>query len=441
MKTLIKINRSRYAVLLVLAAVFFFMLYCNILSPLKGDDFCYMDSFKEGAEIENIWDIFISMYHHRFTTNGRVIPHFFVQLFLIFLPLPVFKLINALMFTALVWLIYSFSRRDKEHNAMIPLVTMCFLWTLTLEFGSVCLWLDGSVNYLWCVVVLLCWLVIMARDFQNDIHMKPWQEILFCLFSLAVGNYAENSSVAAVFMMMLFIALSLFYKKRPLKRWHISALCSMLLGFFLLAFAPAEAATKIAHPSLNTYINNFVVLSGYYLQFWPLLLIYALAFVRSLRTESEWHHRLLSLIILGGSLAAHYVLSFAPFPTRTPVLTSFCLLILACSTLAPALEAPGLRPVIALCCAVLFSVTAYRVYVGVQDLRLVNYKWNYNDQLIKEKLAAGERDILVPYIIPDTEYSCLYLWGYLREDPRHYNNLELAEYYGADSINGYWFYD
>ena len=453
MNTLKKLNSSKYILALVLTVIFLLMLYCNFLTPLKGDDFCYLYSCKDDTRIESVWDIFVSMYYHRFTTNGRVIPHFFVQLFLM-MPKAIFNVLNAAMFTLYVWLIYSFAlhfghsngktgvrEREREHNSLLLCIIMGFIWVVTLDFGTVFLWLDGSVNYLWCDVVLLLWMYIMAKDYVHDLKLQPWQEVLFALFSLAVGNYAENSSVAAVFMMMLFIALSFFWKKRKLKRWHISAFCSMMVGFFFLALAPAEFETKIAEPSISNYIDNFIELIVYYLKFWPLIVFYLLAFVHSVRTEQNWDLRLLSLVFLGGSLAAHFVLTFALYPSTSPLVTSLCLLILACAVLFPGFFCSAFKPAVCLAAAVLFCFTAYWGVRGIQDLRLVKYKWDYNDQLIKEELAAGKTDILVPYIIPDTEYSCLYVWGYVREDPTHYNNIELARYYGANSINGFWFYD
>lgn len=448
MKTITRLNSSRALVLLILAAIFIIMLYCNFLTPLQGDDYCYMYSCKDNGPIENVWDVVESMYYHRFTTNGRVIPHFFATLSLTLLPIPLFKVVNALFFTLYIFLVYSFALRfsavdGKEHNAVLLCAVMAVTWVMSPEFASVFLWQDGSCNYLWCELVVLLWLAVMCRDYIEDISMKPWQEILFALLCLAVGNYAENSSVASVFMMMLFMALSLFYKKRPLKRWHISALCAMLIGFFLLALAPAELETKIAAPSFTRYLNSFIWLVRTYLSFWPLIVFYLLCYTYSLRHGKARDTRVLTLVFMGGSMASHFILLFALYPSERSVHIAMSFLLLSCALLFYELfdADKAVRRLLCLASAALMCLTAYWGYVGIQDLRLVHYRWEYNDNYIKEQAAAGETHIRVPYIIPDTRYSVFYVWGYIREDNSHYFNTELAKYHGVEEISGYWLYD
>ena len=65
----------------------------------------------------------------------------------------------------------------------------------------------------------------------------------------------------------------------------------------------------------------------------------------------------------------------------------------------------------------------------------------YNEELIREQLAEGKTELHLPFILPETEYSCLYLWGYIRQDPEHYYNTCLAEYYGAEKVTGYFLYE
>lgn len=445
MTTLKKINESKYIFFLVLAAIFLIILYCNVLTPLKGDDFCYLYSYKDGSRIESVSDIFVSMYYHRFTTNGRVIPHFFTQLFLL-LPLPIFKVINAGIFSIYIYLFHRFAicfspNKSDRHNVLLLCVIMGAVWVLSPDFGSVYLWLDGACNYLWCAAILLIWLFVMAKDFICDLKLTPMQEILFAILSFVVGNYAENSSVGAVFTMLLFIAISLFYSKRKMKRWHITSLCAMLLGFFFLAFAPAELVTKIAKPSFSKYIKNFVYLVQFYLKYWPLILFYICSYVYSYKTKQAKNVRLLSLVLIGGSLAAQFVLVFALYVDTRSTFFPFTFLLLACAVLFQQLFTTKIRYFYGCLSAILLSFTLYWGIVGIQDLRTVHYKWTYNDELIRSLVAEGETIIKVPYIIPDTHYSCLYVWGYLMEDKTHYGNIKLAEYYGAEEISGYWFYD
>lgn len=453
MELLKKANKSRLLIAFALLAIFLFILYCNHLTPLQGDDYCYLYSCKDNSRISSVWDILVSMYYHRFTTNGRVIPHFFTQLLLMY-PKPIFNVINAAMFSLCIYLMYSMAfvpcrasrtkvgrERERESNLLLLCALFGAVWVLTPYFGEVYLWLDGSCNYLWCYVVTFFWLLVMAWDFYTDIRMKFWQEILFTLLCLVVGNYSENSSVASVFMFMLFIALSLFYRKRPLKRWYVTGFIAMLAGFALLALAPAELKTKIAEPSVNAYIKNFFELVKMYLRFWPLLVFYVLAYIYSFQHRFERDTRILSLVLIGGSLAAHFVLVFALYPVERTTVLGLQLLLMSCSLLFQQIFHGKATALISLTCAVLMCFTAYRGYVGLKDLRVVRYRWDYNDTLLREATAKGEDSVRIPYIIPDTEYSVFYVWGYIRESPKHYYNVELAKYHGLSEITGYMFYD
>ena len=94
MDKLRKLNTSRTVIIVILTAIFLLLLYCNYLTPLQGDDYLYRNSFADGSRITSVADILTSLRAHRITTNGRLIPHFFVQLFLL-IPLPFFKVLNA----------------------------------------------------------------------------------------------------------------------------------------------------------------------------------------------------------------------------------------------------------------------------------------------------------------------------------------------------------
>lgn len=444
MDKLRKLNTSRTVIIAILAAIFLLLLYCNYLTPLQGDDYAYMHSFADGSRITSVADILTSLRAHRLTTNGRLIPHFFVHLFLM-IPLPFFKVLNAAVFTLMILLFYlfayRFSTKEPRHNALLLCVIFGVVWVISPEFGANNLWLAGSFNYLWGETLFLLWLGIMTRDYFFDTDMKPGQELAFVLFAFVVGNYSENLSVAAVFLMLAFIVLSRFWKKRPWKRWHICGLCAMVIGFLLLAFAPAELVTKIARRTFGDYFQMFLIVLRAYLRYWPLILFYVGACWAAVRKKISLELRVLTLVFVLASMAQHFVLVAATYLDFRVTYLTCCLLLLADLLLFQALfEGKGARVLCALS-AVMLALTLYWVVVGVRDLRLVHYKVKYNEELIREQLAEGKTVLHLPFILPETEYSSLYLWGYIRQDPENYHNAVLAEYYGVDKVTGYFLYE
>ena len=379
MDKLRKLNTSRTVIIVILTAIFLLLLYCNYLTPLQGDDYLYRNSFADGSRITSVADILTSLRAHRITTNGRLIPHFFVQLFLL-IPLPFFKVLNAAVFTLMILLYYLFAYRfsteEPRHNALLLCVIFGVMWVISPDFGANNLWLAGSFNYLWGETLFLLWLGVMTRDYFFDTGMKPWQELAFVLFALVVGNYSENLSVAAVFLMLAFIVLSRFWKKRPWKRWHISGLCAMVLGFLLLAFAPAELVTKIARRTFGDYFRMFLTVLQAYLRYWPLILFYIGAYWAAARKKVSLELRVLTLVFVLASMAQHFVLVAATYLVSRSTYLTCCLLLLADLLLFQALFEGKAARVLCGLSAVMLALTLYWGVVGVRDLRLVHYKVN-----------------------------------------------------------------
>ena len=93
-------------VLWLLAAIFLLMLVLNFLTPMVSDDYAYCFSFVDWERIESVGEIFPSMKMHREYANGRIVAHFFAQLFLL-LPKAIFNVINALVTTAIFFIMLS----------------------------------------------------------------------------------------------------------------------------------------------------------------------------------------------------------------------------------------------------------------------------------------------------------------------------------------------
>ena len=432
---LLRLDRSKAVSAAILAAIFLLLLYCNLHTALVADDFMYCFSFSDGSRITSVGAILPSMAAHRHTMNGRVFPHALVQLFLM-LPKGIFNVCNAGMFTALVWLLARPCRGCGRRSALLLLAVFGCVWVLQPEFGQVFLWLDGSVNYLWCAVLCLLWLRPWAGFFLNGTEPGKAAAVFYVLFSFVVGAWSENAAVALVFMALLFLALGFFREKVTPRAWQLCALAFFLAGFLFLMLAPATAANKAAEMKLSVLLGNFIETGLFYLRFWPLLLSFALFYALALRRGAELKRRLLALVFLGGSLAGHFVLTFALYCAGRSTYIGLALLIAANAVLLNALIEDGWPRLPAALCALCLLVTAWRVAVGVKDILRTDYLLDFNAALIEECVANGERDIEVYRPYAQTKYSALEGLGYLTGDPNDWYNVYMARYYGADSIIG-----
>lgn len=433
---LTRLDRSPYAIAAVLLGIFLLLLYCNLHTALVADDYQYCFSFFDDSRITSVAAIPASMAAHRHSMNGRVFAHALVQLFLL-LPKGVFNVLNALVFTAFVCLLARPCRLTEPRSALLLLTVFGCVWVLQPEFGQVFLWLDGSVNYLWCAALCLLWLRPWADFYLSSSERGTAFRIAYVLFSFVVGAWSENSSVALIFMALLLLALGFFRERTAPRPWQILSLGVFFAGFLFMMLAPATAANKAAEMKLSVLLQNFVETGLFYLRFWPLLLTFPLFYALALRKGVDEKRRILALILLGGSLAGHFVLTFALYCAARSTYIGLALLLAANALLLGALIRDGWERLPAALCALCLLFTVYWVAVGVKDILRTDYLLDYNVELIETCLANGERDIAVPRPYAHTKYSALEGLGYLTPDPGSWYNVYMARYYGADSLVGY----
>lgn len=433
----LNINRllsSKLFVALILLGIFLIMLFCNFNTDLVADDFRYCFSFMDDSRIESVGDIFPSMAAHRHSMNGRVVAHFLAQLFLM-LPKAIFNVLNAAVFALLVWLIYSTARQKQAHKALMLMCVFGLIWLLQPEFGQVYLWLDGSVNYLWCAAACMAYLIPWVESFLYDKKPSPAWEALYIVFAVIIGGFSENAAVAVIFMNMLFIFLRLVWDKKTVERWMWLSLIAAFAGFIYMMIAPAESVNKSAEFTLTTLFANFIDTGLYYLRFWPLLLAYPLFYALALKSNVSQRIRVLSLVFVLGSLAGHFVLTFAMYCAGRSTFIALILLITADMLLFAPLFESGHKKFLSLLCAVCLCLTAYWGYVGVRDIQRTHYLLGFNEEIIYQSLAAGEKDIKIPRPYAQTKYSALEGLAYLNpDDATDWPNVYMAKYYGAESI-------
>lgn len=437
MKKLLRFSRSRHLLLLFCLAFFAMMFLCNHWTDLIADDYRYCFSYADDTRIESIAQIIPSMAAHRHSMNGRVVPHFLVQLFLM-LPKGIFDVVNALLFVLLIWLLHELAVGKGLPNPVLACMLFFAFWAFQPDFGQVFLWLTGSVNYLWCGVFSLLWLLPMVKSFREDQAPGKALRVLYVLFSFPVGAYSENGTVALVAMWLAFALIDWFWFKKSPVLWKILALVSMLAGFAYMMLAPAETVNKSAEMTISVLLSNFAETGRMYLRFWPLLLCFPLFYALALYRKVDLKTRLLSLVLLFGSLAGQFVLTFAMYCAGRSMHIALVLLLAADAVLLSRLyDLPGRNLLIVLCCAG-GLLMGRSWFVGLPDIRDTHYLLQYNEDFIAECAARGEREVQLPRPYAKTSWSALEGLAYLNtEDPDDWPNVYMAKYYGVDKVIGY----
>ena len=153
-----KLSPDKKLLFLIFAGMFLVMLLLTALTPMLADDYSYSFSYADRSRIDSVRDIFLSLNAHRDSMNGRMVSHFFAHLFLL-LPKPVFCVVNALVFTLIIFLIYLTIRSGNDRrDLLLMLIALFLIWLYTPVFGQVFLWLDGACNYSWAFLFIFAFL-------------------------------------------------------------------------------------------------------------------------------------------------------------------------------------------------------------------------------------------------------------------------------------------
>ena len=216
------------------------------------------------------------------------------------------------------------------------------------------------------------------------------------------------------------------------------SLLAAFVGFIYMMLAPAESVNKSAEFAISVLFANFLETGKYYLKFWPLLISFVLFYYLAVKQNVQQSVSVLSAVFLLGSMAGHFVLMFAMYCAGRSTFIGLILLICANALLFVPLFEGKSSKLLAAICAVCLCFTMYWGYIGIRDIQRTHYLLSFNEQLVSDAVAAGEKNVQLPRHYAQTKYSALEGLSYLNtEDVTDWPNVYMALYYGADTIIGY----
>lgn len=434
-----QLNQSSKVAGATYLAIFAFLFVCNSLTLFMADDYSYRFCFTDGRLIENVSQIIHSMRGHRYNMNGRLVAHTLVQL-LGMAPLWVFDILNAGMFTIQLALIMKIGRSENQpRNNLLLLAVFGALWVFTPAFGQVCLWQDGSINYLWSVVFGLLYLIPNIRFyFSGNSINSGIQKFLYLCLAFGAGAYSETVSAAMIFMTAVLIVMGYReHKKKPY--FYLWSLAVALLGYVSIYTAPAQWRAKAAGGGLALMWENFLHASSkYWGLLWILLVVFGALLIWNLLVQTEKKTIVLALVFFAGSLVANYILIFASWYLDRSAIGAFAFLLTAnVILLHPLLAKPDCKVFINVALMLLLLVTATKLFTGSADIYDTYLEFRANEKLICQAKDQGIMDVVVPLAVGDTKYSENFGSGIVYLDvtsPRNWPNADIARYYGLESI-------
>ena len=288
MKETLKKNKT---LIITFFAIFVLLLIINSMTIWAADDFAFYNNVWLGESKFSFLRIYERSTVFYFAWTGRYLSTFINYIFLYF-PKPIFNVVNSLIYTGLVYLIYRMVKRDDEkttdkQNALLATTIFGLTWVLVPSVGQVMFWQIGSVIYLWMyflMALLVCYYIRLLRK-QKTLKDNIINIILITILGLAAGNGFETNSLVLLMFIFLSIVYIKFIKKEKLPKVAIFGFFASLIGFFTNFFSPGNSVrmgsmgteggliTKVFY-GLGPWFYNGILRSKMFITITLLLVIY-----------------------------------------------------------------------------------------------------------------------------------------------------------------------
>ena len=238
----------------LLVLIFCFMYALNTLKPLSSDDYfatfiwntgASINEFASGSiqKVSGISDILHNFKMYYLTWGGRI-PGGSPIVFFVLWGKEYFNPLNALMMTLLVAEIYWLSHEGiitLDFDSSYVIWIFFSLWAFNVSFNDTCLWLSGSCNYLWMLVLVLFFLIPYVQNYYDINRFKcdrcGLTTGMFFLGVLAGWSHETTTCwLAATLLCWIFLCK----KSNNLQYWKVSGFIGLCIGYALLVFAPGN---------------------------------------------------------------------------------------------------------------------------------------------------------------------------------------------------------
>ena len=238
------------------------------------DDWHFMFIFGDfmpddnSQRVQSVSDIFLSMKDYYLGSGGRVLSHTVLST-LLMLDKWIFNILNTIVYFVLGFLMLALVKKEKSTPIVLIPINILLIFYLPL-FGETCLWMSGSVNYLWMAVLSLAFIVSVKKN----------KTILSFILALFTGFTNEATGG----MMIVFIVSQILFKKEKLDKINILRMLLVIPGELFILLSPgntirADEISKTKIFSIDVALQKlsetlrWIVDDGYYVLIIPIIVI------------------------------------------------------------------------------------------------------------------------------------------------------------------------
>lgn len=192
------------------------------------------------------------------TWTGRMISEALMHMFFN-MDLWVWRIVNAAMITALPLLLAVLQKKVSEGESILLSVFASIPFFLLLDIqtlGYSCVWITGSMNYLWpdvCGLIALCSVAVFLRG------EKPgWQEVIAVPAAIIAAMSSEQMGAVLLAFEVLCMA-ALIWQKKAVPKMLAAQTVVTALAFAISSMAPGNALR--VEESIEAYLPQFEALT------------------------------------------------------------------------------------------------------------------------------------------------------------------------------------
>lgn len=436
-------------IFLALVCIFFLLIFIlNRLFPLYSDDYLYLFIYKSdpSVPISSFNDIIHSQINHYMVWGGRSIVHGIAQ-FLLWIGTDWGDVLNSLAYILYILVIYKISIKEKIINPLLFIFIACILWIfLPVPIGTI-LWITGSANYLWGVLIILLFLYPYCSYYKTG---KYKNNLLKCIFFLFFGIIAgwtnENLFIAQVFFIIcLFFLLRKSEHKIPI--WAVAGLIGVCIGGTIMLAAPGNfIRSEIINESLGltnkSLIDNILYRVGkalyrYLIYIMPLVVVYlSVLFLYVKKTNSDKVNKSRVRISLLFFFSAHiaWIVMCVPaiFPPRATFgIITFLVVALGIIYADMRFEKKTYKMINIFGNMSLVFIFIMLYVIEYRYIQIISSVFKEREVYIEKQKLEGNKNIIFndKIILPQRYY-----FEDLSDKPYAGYNKTYADYYGVDSV-------
>lgn len=427
---------NKYKKIIILVAIFTSMLVLNLITPLIMDDFNY--SFGLNGRIKNFKEIIDFQIVHYLSWGGRSVAHTLLQLFLMNNKM-LFNISNAMVYTLLIYLIYSIIKKENEEKPLYLLLIHFSLWFFTPAFGQAFIWLTGSCNYLWTTTIIILFLKLFIDFDNNNNKHNLIKIILYGLLGVIAGWTNENSGAGLISILIAYTIHKKFFCKEKLNKIQIAGAIGSLLGFIIMIMAPGNYKRASGFKD-NTffiikYLKRFLNITQNATVYLFVLLIILIVLITIYIYKKQKIDNKIYIYFTGAFIAAYSMLLSPDFPPRSWTIVIIFLTISIGKALYDLQTKNNLKDYVIID-IILFTLLIFcNSYINVSREEYSFFKeWNNRIEIINSNKEKEKTDFEFIPIYTTRKQTPSFALADLYDTNDDLNNKRVARYFGIKSI-------